>query len=47
MKEGLISQLKMHEKFFLNTIDCLTEEDSGFKPKDGMYTLAQHICHAA
>lgn len=47
MKEGLIEQLKTQEKFFLNTISCLTEEDSGFKPKEEMYTVAQHIGHAA
>ncbi len=47
MKDGLIEQLKMQEKFFLNTIDCLTEEDSDFKPQDEMYTVAQHISHTA
>ncbi len=47
MKEGIIDQLKMQEKFFLNTISCLTEEDSSFKPQEEMYTIAQHIGHAA
>ena len=47
MKEGLIEQLKTQEKFFLNTLSCLTEEDSGFKPNEEMYTVAQHIGHAA
>ena len=47
MKEGLIEQLKTQEKFFLNTIGCLTEEDSAFKPNEEMYTVAQHVGHAA
>ncbi len=47
MKEGLIEQLKTQEKFFLNTISCFTEGDSSFKPKDEMYTVAQHVGHAA
>ena len=47
MKEGLIQELKTQEKFFLNTISCLTEEDSGFKPTEEVYTVAQHIGHAA
>ena len=47
MKEGLIEQLKTQEKFFLNTINCLEEKDSSFKPNEEMYTVAQHVGHAA
>ena len=47
MKEGLIEQLKTQEKFFLNTINCLTESNSSFKPDEEMYTVAQHVGHAA
>lgn len=47
MKEGLIEQLKTQEKFFLNTISCFTQEDSAYKPKEEMYTVAQHIGHTA
>jgi len=47
MKEGLIKQLKTQEKFFLNTVSCLTEEDSGFRPNEEMYTVAQHVGHTA
>lgn len=47
MKEGLISEMQFQEKFFLNTISCLTEENSSFKPADKMYTVAQHVGHAA
>lgn len=47
MKEGLIKELEMQKTFLLNTINCLTKEDSGFRPNDKMYTVAQHIGHAA
>ena len=47
MKEGLIEQLKTQEKFFMNTISCLTEENSDFRPNEEMYTVAQHIGHTA
>ncbi|MBU2493974.1 MAG: DinB family protein [Bacteroidetes bacterium] len=47
MKEGLIEQLKTQEKFFLNTINCLTEKDSDFKPNEEMYTVAQHVGHTS
>lgn len=47
MKEGLIEQLKTQEQFFLNTVSCLTEEDSSFRPNEEMYTVAQHVGHAA
>ena len=47
MKQGIIEQLKTQEKFFLNTISYLTEKDSSFSPNEEMYTVAQHIGHAA
>ena len=47
MKEGLIEQLKTTRQFLLNTISCLTEEDSGFAPNEEMYTVAQQIGHTA
>jgi uncharacterized damage-inducible protein DinB len=47
MKEGLIKELEMQIMFLLNTINCLSEEDSGFRPNDKMFTVAQHIGHAA
>lgn len=47
MKESLIEQLKNQQYFFMNTISCLSEEDSSFKPKEEMYTVAQHVGHAA
>jgi len=47
MKESLIEQLKTQQIFFLNTVSCLSEEDSSFKPTDEMYTVAQQIGHTA
>lgn len=47
MKEGLIEQLKTQEKFFLNSISCLSEENSGYQPNKDMYTVAQQVGHVA
>ena len=47
MKEGLIKELEMQKAFILNTINCLSEEDSNFKPNDNMFTVARHIWHVA
>lgn len=47
MKQGVIEQLKTQETFFLNTVSCFSEEDSSFKPKDEIFTVAQHVGHAA
>lgn len=47
MKESLIQELKTQEKLFRTTISCLAEEDSNFKPTEEMYTVAQHVGHAA
>lgn len=47
MKDGLIEQLKTQQNFFFNTISCLTEDDSDFRPNEEMYTVAQHVGHAA
>lgn len=47
MKAGLIEQLRSMRHFFKNTISCLTEDDSGFRPKPEMYSVAEMIGHAA
>ena len=47
MKEGLIEELKAQEHFIMNTIECLSEVDSAFAPKEGMLTVAQHLGHIA
>lgn len=47
MKEGLLAELQVSRQFFLNTISCFEEQDSGFVPKDGMYSVAQQVMHTA
>lgn len=47
MKAGLIEQIHTVRQFFLNTISCLTENDSTYAPKEEMYTVAQQIGHTA
>ena len=47
MKEGIIANLQTQKIFFMNTIDCLDEDNSNFKPTDEMYTVAQQIGHTA
>src|SRR6476660_9702093 len=41
------NQLFMSEKFFNASTSVLTEADSGFRPKEGMMTVAQQVAHAA
>lgn len=47
MKEGLILDLQMQQKFFFNTLECLSEENSSYAPQEEMLTVAQHVGHAA
>jgi len=47
VKEGLLKEIETVRQFFERSTDCLTEEDSGFAPKQGMYTASQHVAHAA
>lgn len=47
IKEGLIGQLKSLEEFFDRSSNCLTEEDAGFAPKEGMFTVTNHVAHTA
>lgn len=35
------------KKFFDKSTSCFTEEHAAFAPKPGMYTVAQHVAHAA
>lgn len=39
--------LEVQRAFFLKTIACLDEADSGFAPKNGMLTVAQQVAHTA
>ncbi len=45
--EHLVNRLQAARAFFEKTIECFQEEDGGFAPKEGMFTVAQHIAHAA
>jgi len=47
MKEVLIEELNLTKEFFLRSTSCLVEEDSNYKPKDEMYTVANHYLHTA
>ena len=47
MKEALLAQLDLAQDFFDRSTGSLTEEDSGFAPADGLFTVAQHVAHAA
>ncbi len=47
IKDNLIKELESSYGFFKNTIECLSEEDSGFAPKEGMFTVSQQVAHAA
>ena len=46
-KQIFIGELEVTQKFFNNSIDCLEEKDSTFKPKDEMFSVAQQIAHTA
>src|SRR5438128_12174270 len=41
------NQLLASERFFNTSTNVLTEADSGFRPKEGMMTVAQQVAHAA
>lgn len=43
----LLNDLKSSEEFFERSTRCLTEEHSGFRPTDGMWTVSQQVAHAA
>jgi len=47
LKDNLIKELETSYCFFLNTIECFDEEDSGFSPKEGIFTVSQQVAHAA
>lgn len=42
-----IAELTNTERYFVKSINTLTEEDSTFAPKEGLMTVAQHIAHVA
>jgi uncharacterized damage-inducible protein DinB len=44
---ALLADLRSARKFFEISTACLTEEDSGFAPVPGTWTVAQQVAHAA
>jgi len=47
MKDGLQAQLSSIKEFFDRSTRALDESDSTFAPKEGMFTAAQQVAHAA
>jgi hypothetical protein len=45
--QEIVADLKSSQEFFERSSRCLTEEDSAFRPTDGMYTVAQQVSHVA
>jgi len=47
LNEEMVGELRACAQFFETSTSCLSEEDSGFAPKEGMYTVAQQVVHVA
>lgn len=47
IKKALIGQLQQVLEFFERSTSCLSEDDSGFAPREGMFTVAQQVAHTA
>jgi uncharacterized damage-inducible protein DinB len=45
--ESYLTGLRAVKAHFDRTLACFSEADSEFAPKDGMFTVAQHVAHAA
>jgi uncharacterized damage-inducible protein DinB len=45
--ESYVNGLANAKKFFDRSTSCFEEADSGFAPKPEMFTVAQHVAHAA
>jgi uncharacterized damage-inducible protein DinB len=45
--EAVVQQLLSSKEFFVRSSRILDEEDSNFKPAEGMMTAAQQVAHAA
>lgn len=43
--EMLVADLRMTKEFFDRSTRHLTQEDSGFAPAEGMWTVAQQVAH--
>jgi uncharacterized damage-inducible protein DinB len=47
VKDSLIQELTTIKVFFERSTECLAEEDSTFRPQDGMLTVVQQVAHVA
>ena len=47
LSSQITARLESLYQFFCNTTECLAEDDSRFAPKEGMYTVAQHVAEVA
>jgi uncharacterized damage-inducible protein DinB len=45
--QDLITDLYMSEQFFERSTRCLTEEQSNYRPVEGIWTAAQQMAHVA
>ena len=43
----LVSQLETSRKYFKTTLSAFSEDDSGFAPGPGLFTVAAQVAHAA
>jgi uncharacterized damage-inducible protein DinB len=43
----LIKDLDLSEQFFERSTRCLTEDQSNFRPVEGVWTVAQQVAHVA
>lgn len=46
-KEGMHGEVGAMKEFFDRSTRVLDESDSGFAPKDGLFSVAQQVAHAA
>ena len=47
VKEGLIEQLESVEEYFERSTRCLTDQDSGFCPAEGTFSVVNQVAHVA
>lgn len=45
--QALVQEIESTKTFFDRSTDCLKEQHSGFRPADGMFTVAQQVAHVA
>ena len=45
--DARVASMTTTRQFFERTIDCFTEEDASFVPVESLFSVAQHIAHAA